>query len=59
MFEIPAALVLGWLTDRAAGDLGSWPLGAVRMTEEFLPGDEPATKKQLKALRAHVRDTLA
>ena len=33
---------------------GSWPLGAVRMTERFLPGEEPATKKQLKALRAHV-----
>jgi exopolyphosphatase/guanosine-5'-triphosphate,3'-diphosphate pyrophosphatase len=47
------------VADRAAGDLGSWALGAVRMTEEFLPGDEPATKKQLKALRAHVRDTLA
>ena len=44
---------------RAARELGSWPLGAVRMTEQFLPGEEPATKKQLKALRAHVRDTLA
>jgi exopolyphosphatase/guanosine-5'-triphosphate,3'-diphosphate pyrophosphatase len=29
------------------------------MTEQFLPDEEPATKKQLKALRAHVRDTLA
>jgi exopolyphosphatase/guanosine-5'-triphosphate,3'-diphosphate pyrophosphatase len=44
---------------RTARELGSWPLGAVRMTEQFLPGEEPATKKQLKALRAHVRDTLA
>src|SRR2546423_1020212 len=44
---------------RAARELGSWPLGAVRMTERFLPGEDPATKKQLKALRAHVRETLA
>jgi exopolyphosphatase / guanosine-5'-triphosphate,3'-diphosphate pyrophosphatase len=39
--------------DRQAEELGSWPLGAVRMTEHFLP-DEDASKKQLKALRAHV-----
>jgi exopolyphosphatase / guanosine-5'-triphosphate,3'-diphosphate pyrophosphatase len=45
--------------DRAARELGSWPLGAVRMTEQFLPGEGAATKKQLKALRTHVRDTLA
>src|SRR3989440_3053437 len=38
--------------DRLAVQSGSWPLGAVRMTERFLPGDEPATKKQLKALRS-------
>jgi exopolyphosphatase / guanosine-5'-triphosphate,3'-diphosphate pyrophosphatase len=44
---------------RTARELGSWPLGAVRMTEQFLPGEEAAAKKQLKALRAHVRDTLA
>jgi exopolyphosphatase/guanosine-5'-triphosphate,3'-diphosphate pyrophosphatase len=44
--------------DQRAGELGSWPLGAVRMTERFLP-DKKASKKQLKALRAHVHDTLA
>ena len=44
--------------EQRAGELGSWPLGAVRMTERFLP-DKKATKKQLKALRAHVHDTLA
>ncbi len=33
---------------------GSWPLGAVRMSERFLPGDE-AGDKALKALRKHVR----
>ena len=35
----------------------SWPLGAVRMTERFLPG-ERAKGKQLKALRAHVAESL-
>jgi exopolyphosphatase/guanosine-5'-triphosphate,3'-diphosphate pyrophosphatase len=44
--------------DRRAGAVGSWALGAVRMTERFLP-DEEATKKQLKALRAHVTAELA
>ena len=44
--------------EQAATHVGSWPLGAVRMTERFLP-DKKASKKQLKALRAHVRDTLA
>ena len=42
---------------RRAGELASWPLGSVRMTERFLPGDK-STKKQLKALRAHVREEL-
>jgi exopolyphosphatase / guanosine-5'-triphosphate,3'-diphosphate pyrophosphatase len=36
---------------------GSWPLGAVRMSERFLPGDE-AGGKALKALRKHVRAVL-
>ena len=39
--------------------LSSWPLGAVRMTERFLPDDRPARGKQLKALRAHVHAELA
>ncbi len=39
---------------RQAEHLRSWPLGAVRMTERFVPDDGPASKKQLKALRAHV-----
>jgi exopolyphosphatase/guanosine-5'-triphosphate,3'-diphosphate pyrophosphatase len=33
-------------------------MGAVRMTERFLPGDGPATRKQLDKLRAHVTDKL-
>lgn len=36
----------------------SWALGAVRMSERFLPS-ERAGKRQLKSLRAHVRETLA
>lgn len=44
---------------RRATRLGSWPLGAVRMTERFLPDDGPAKAKHLKALRAHVREVLA
>ncbi len=36
----------------------SWPLGAVRMTERFLPDPDPPSRKQLKAFRAHVRSEL-
>ena len=43
---------------RLATDTRSWPLGAVRMTERFLPG-ERAKGKQIKALRAHVAEQLA
>ncbi len=43
--------------DRRAAELGSWPLGSVRMTERFL-GDGKASRKELRALRAHVRETL-
>ena len=35
----------------------SLPLGAVRLTEEFLPG-ERTTRKELAALRKHIRRTL-
>ncbi|MGI8729561.1 MAG: HD domain-containing protein [Solirubrobacteraceae bacterium] len=37
---------------------GSWPLGAVRMTEHFLADADEAPKKARKALRAHVIQTL-
>jgi len=46
------SLQLVEVQDRRATHLESWPLGAVRMTERFLPGGE-ATKKELKALRKH------
>jgi len=44
--------------DRHAGAMTSFPLGAVRVTERFLPGTGPAKKKDLERVRAHVRDTL-
>lgn len=44
---------------RRAVDVGSWRLGAVRMTERFLPGDGPASEADRKALRKHVRKELA
>jgi len=43
--------------DRQELDSQSWPLGAVRMTERFLP-DEKAKDKQIEALREHVRGEL-
>lgn len=43
---------------RAAATLASWPLGAVRMTERFLPSDEPAGAKAIAKLRAHVAGKL-
>src|SRR3954470_1539626 len=38
---------------RALGDAESWPLGAVRMSEHFLP-DGGSGSKAMKALRKHV-----
>ena len=43
---------------RAAATLDSWPLGAVRMSERFLPSDEPAGAKSIAKLRAHVAGKL-
>jgi exopolyphosphatase/guanosine-5'-triphosphate,3'-diphosphate pyrophosphatase len=51
------SLQLVRVDDRLARESGSWRLGTVRMTEAFLSG-EPATKKQLKALRTHAREEL-
>ena len=44
--------------DRLARELDSWPLGAVRMTERFLPDDKPAKPRQLRELRAFVAGAL-
>jgi exopolyphosphatase/guanosine-5'-triphosphate,3'-diphosphate pyrophosphatase len=46
------------VASRHAEQLASWRLGAVRMTERFLPGDGPAKGKQLAALREHLAQEL-
>jgi exopolyphosphatase/guanosine-5'-triphosphate,3'-diphosphate pyrophosphatase len=46
------------LEGRRMTESGSWQLGAVRVSEAFLPGDGPAGSKQLKALRKHVKSQL-
>ncbi|HUN78209.1 MAG TPA: Ppx/GppA phosphatase family protein [Solirubrobacteraceae bacterium] len=46
------------VSGRRAGELRSWPLGAVRMTERFLPGPGPAKRRQLEELREHVAQEL-
>jgi exopolyphosphatase/guanosine-5'-triphosphate,3'-diphosphate pyrophosphatase len=46
------------LEGRQLTESGSWQLGAVRVSEAFLPGDEPATSKDLKALRKHVKSEI-
>src|SRR3954466_9094886 len=52
------SLQLTRVKGREVRKMGSWPLGAVRMTERFLEGGGPASKKQLKTLRAHVGSEL-
>src|SRR4051794_41501394 len=46
------------IEDRMLKRAGSWPLGAVRMSERFLPSDDDASGKDMKALRKHVRSVL-
>jgi exopolyphosphatase/guanosine-5'-triphosphate,3'-diphosphate pyrophosphatase len=52
------SLQLVEVNSRHPGRLGSWPLGAVRMTEHFLPDGDEAPKKARKALQKHVLETL-
>ena len=52
------SLQLVEVQSRHSGRLGSWPLGAVRMTEHFLAEEDPPAKKARRALRAHVAETL-
>jgi exopolyphosphatase/guanosine-5'-triphosphate,3'-diphosphate pyrophosphatase len=47
------------VADRRAESLLSFPLGAVRVTEQFLPGSGPAKRKDLQKVRAHVRQVLS
>ncbi len=53
------SLQLVRVTDRRARQSGSWRLGAVRMTERFLPGSGPAKRRQLEELDEHVARELA
>jgi exopolyphosphatase/guanosine-5'-triphosphate,3'-diphosphate pyrophosphatase len=48
------SLQLVGVGDRVARQLGSWPVGTVRMSERFLPGAAPAKRRQLQALREHL-----
>jgi exopolyphosphatase / guanosine-5'-triphosphate,3'-diphosphate pyrophosphatase len=52
------SLQLTSVKDRRPLEMSSFPFGGVRLTEELLPGDEPATKKQLSRVRARVREAL-
>jgi exopolyphosphatase/guanosine-5'-triphosphate,3'-diphosphate pyrophosphatase len=52
------SLQLASVTERRTRELRSLPLGAVRLTEAFLPGPGPARRKQLERLRAHVRSAI-
>jgi exopolyphosphatase / guanosine-5'-triphosphate,3'-diphosphate pyrophosphatase len=45
--------------DRLNGPTVSFPLGAVRVTEELLPGTGPVKRKQLARVRARVEESLA
>jgi len=47
------------VADRRAKVLTSFELGAVRLSEAFLPGSGPAKKKELQQVRKHVTRVLA
>jgi exopolyphosphatase / guanosine-5'-triphosphate,3'-diphosphate pyrophosphatase len=53
------SLQLVAVSRRHARAHGSWPLGAVRVTERLLPGSGPVSRKELKRARAAVRQELA
>jgi exopolyphosphatase/guanosine-5'-triphosphate,3'-diphosphate pyrophosphatase len=46
------SLELVRVRDRRAGAIASWPLGAVRATERYLPGDGPVESKPIAKLHA-------
>jgi exopolyphosphatase/guanosine-5'-triphosphate,3'-diphosphate pyrophosphatase len=53
------SLQLVQVQDRRATELASLPLGAVRLTEQFLSGEEPPKKKAVGRLRDHLREALS
>ena len=52
------SLQLVRVRDRTIDDMASWPLGAVRISEEFLAGDRATSRKRLKRARAAIRRQL-
>jgi exopolyphosphatase/guanosine-5'-triphosphate,3'-diphosphate pyrophosphatase len=52
------SLQLTEVAGRRAGASASFPLGAVRITEELLGADRPAKKKELARVREHTAKTL-
>ena len=52
------SLQLARVRERLECEMGSWPLGAVRMSERFLPGAGPADPERIDALREHVGQEL-
>jgi exopolyphosphatase / guanosine-5'-triphosphate,3'-diphosphate pyrophosphatase len=52
------SLQLVRVVDRIAHELGSWRLGAVRMTERFLPANDPAKRRQIEELREYIASEL-
>ncbi len=52
------SLQLVGVADRLMRELGSWRLGAVRMTERFLPANGPPKRRQMEELREHVAGEL-
>ena len=53
------SLQLTAVAERRAQRSGSWPLGAVRVTEQHLPASRAPSRKQLKHARAAIREQLA
>jgi exopolyphosphatase/guanosine-5'-triphosphate,3'-diphosphate pyrophosphatase len=47
------------VAERQAGESGSWRVGTVRMSEQFLPANGPAKRRQIEALSDHVAEQLA
>jgi exopolyphosphatase / guanosine-5'-triphosphate,3'-diphosphate pyrophosphatase len=52
------SLQLTSVAGRQAQRFGSWPLGAVRVTEDLLPSSRAVGRKRLKAARAAIRERL-
>ncbi len=48
------SLQLVGVAERLARESGSWRVGAVRMSERFLPPNGPAKRRQMEELREHV-----